>query len=280
MSATEQAKFLQELANTLNSKNIVLPSFPDVVIKIRSALEDPSCSADRLAEVVKVDPVLVSRLLMSANSAFHNRAGIRIVDLGLAIGRLGFETVRNTAITLAVEQIFNAGQHDDLKDKLRELWNSSILLSSMCYAIALRSGNINSDNAFLCGLLHEVGKLYILTRVREYPELLGDDKSLNNVLAQWYPSIGRSIILAWGFPDEIAETLGSDRKADSASNTAASLLDVVACARMLVADAENSLAADPVHPSITRLNINSENYAKLSESYELYVESMRQSIGA
>ena len=108
MSAEEQAEFLQELARALNAKDIALPSFPDVVIQIRTALEDPTCTPDRLAEVAKTDPVLVSRLLMSANSAFHNRAGIEIVDLNLAISRLGFEAVKNTAIALAVEQLFNA----------------------------------------------------------------------------------------------------------------------------------------------------------------------------
>ncbi len=278
MSANEQSKFLQELAETLNSKDIALPSFPDVVINIRDALEDPTCSAERLADVVKTDPILVTRLLISANSAFHNRAGIEIVDLDLAISRLGFETVRNTAITLAVDQIFKAGEHDDLKDRLEELWNDSISLSSMCFALAQKTGAVNSDNAFLCGLLHEIGKLYILTKARDYPELLGDNDSLNTVIAQWCPSVGRSIVQAWGFSDEIAETVDS-AAADDDTDRGASLVDVVVCARMLVDDADQALAEDPLHPSIARLHIDSNNYEKLAESYDLYVKSMRQSIG-
>ena len=278
MSANEQSKFLQELAETLNSKDIALPSFPDVVIKIRDALEDPTCSAERLADVVKTDPILVTRLLISANSAFHNRAGIEIVDLDLAISRLGFETVRNTAITLAVDQIFKAGEHDDLKDRLEELWNDAIALSSMCYALAQKTGSVNSDNAFLCGLLHEIGKLYILTKARDYPELLGDNDSLNTVIAQWCPSVGRSIVQAWGFSDEIAETVDGAVAEDADIAQSASLVDVVVCARMLVDDAEQALAEDPLHPSIARLHVDSNSYAKLAESYDTYVQSMRQSI--
>jgi len=279
MSANEQAKFLQELAETLNSKDIALPSFPDVVINIRTALEDPTCSAERVAKVVRTDPVLVTRVLISANSAFHNRAGIEIVDLGLAISRLGFETVRNTAITLAVDQIFKAGQHDDLKVRLKELWNNSISLSSMCYALAQKTGIVNSDNAFLCGLLHEIGKLYILTKARDYPELLGDEESLNSVIAQWCPSVGRSIVQAWGFPDEIAETMDGAGAANDQISAGASLVDVVIGARMLVDDAEGTLAADPLHPSIARLNVDADNFPQLVESYEIYAQSMRQSIG-
>ena len=170
--------FLQQLAEDLNSKNIKLPSFPDVVINIRTALEDPTCSSERLADVVRTDAVLVARLLMAANSAFHNRAGIEIVDLNLAISRLGFEVVRNTAITLAVEQIFNASQHEDLRESFKNIWSGSLSLASMCFVIARQSDNLNPDNAFLCGLLHEVGKLYILTKAREFPNLMGDPDSL------------------------------------------------------------------------------------------------------
>ena len=153
MSADEQTRFLQELAEDLNSRDIQLPSFPDVVIGIRTALEDPTCSSERLAEVVKTDPVLVARLLMSANSAFHNRAGIEIVDLDLAISRLGFEVVRNTAITLAVEQAFAASEYKEVKDAIKDIWSSSLSLASMSFVIAQNEGHLNADNAFLCGLL-------------------------------------------------------------------------------------------------------------------------------
>lgn len=280
MSENEQAKFLQELAKTLNSKNIDLPSFPDVVIKIRKALEDPTCSADRLAELIKTDPVLVTRVLISANSAFHNRAGIEIVDLGLAISRLGFETVRNTAITLAVDQIFRGGQHGDLKGRLEELWNNSISLSSMCFALAQRCETISSDNAFLCGLLHEIGTLYILTKARDYPELLGDEKSLNHVIAKWCPSVGRSIVQAWGFPDAIAETMvGGGSDDDDEVNSRASLIDVVISAKLLVTDAEATLGLDPPHPSLSRLKIDAASFPQIASASDLHAQSMRQSVG-
>ena len=178
MSSDEQAKFLQQLATDLNSKNIQLPSFPDVVINIRTALEDPGCTSERLADVVRTDAVLVARLLMSANSSFHNRAGIEIVDLNLAISRLGFEVVRNTAIALAVEQIFAASEHKELKAALKDVWNNSLAMASMSFVIARNSERVNPDNAFLCGLLNEIGKLYILTKARDFPGLLGDETSL------------------------------------------------------------------------------------------------------
>lgn len=280
MSAEEQTRFLQELAQDLNSKNIELPSFPDVVINIRTALEDPSCSSERLAEVVRTDPVLVARLLMAANSAFHNRAGIEITDLNLAISRLGFEVVRNTAITLAVEQIFSSSQHEELKYAVKEIWSNSLSLASMSFVIARNSGSINPDNAFLCGLLHEVGKLYILTKAQKFPALMGDEASLETVMQQWYSSVGRSIVEAWGFSTEIADSLETDEHLTDDTGAAASLVDVLILAREVLADAENEELADVCEAPATRLKINAELLPAIHEEYGLHSASMRQSAGA
>ena len=279
MSDDEQARFLQGLAEDLNSKEIALPSFPDVVVKIRTALEDPKCSADRLAEVAKTDPVLVSRLLIAANSAFHNRAGIEIVDLNLAISRLGFEVVRNTAIALAVEQIFNAGQYDELRSRLKDLWARSICMSSMSYVLARASGTINADNAFLSGLLNEVGKLYILTKAREYPSFLGNEESLETVLSEWHPQVGRSIVESWGFSADIANSIEADESTVKESVVGVSLADVIIASKILLEDAEEALGSDALHPSISRLNISEDSYPELNEAYELHTQSMRHSIG-
>lgn len=278
MSAEEQTRFLQELAEDLNSKNIQLPSFPEVVINIRTALEDPACSSERLADVVRTDAVLVARLLMSANSAFHNRAGIEITDLNLAISRLGFEVVRNTAITLAVEQLFSASQHEDLKYAIKDLWSSSLSLASMSFVIARTAGNVNPDNAFLCGLLHEIGKLYILTKAQDFPNLMGDEDSLKTVLDQWYSSVGRSIVEAWGFSAEIADSLETEEHLVGDTKAAASLVDVVFLARQMLADAENTEIAEACEAPATRLNINAARLPAIQEEYGAHSASMRQSV--
>lgn len=274
MSADEQAQFLQQLAQDLNSKDIKLPSFPDVVIGIRTALEDPSCTADRLATVVKTDPVLVARLLMSANSAFHNRAGVEIVDLDLAVSRLGFEVVRNTAITLAVEQIFQASEHENVQELTKNLWNNSLSLASMSFVIARGTNSLNPDSAFLCGLLHDIGKLYILTKAKDFPGLLGDDESLATVQQQWSASVGKSIIEAWGFPSDIADSAEIEENLSSADANA-SLVDVVYLAKQLIEfDEEAANQADFEAPA-SKLNVNAESLPALKEAYTMHAASMR-----
>lgn len=275
--ADEQAQFLQQLAEDLNTKNIKLPSFPDVVIKIRTALEDPTCTSERLADVVRTDAALVARLLMAANSAFHNRAGIEVVDLNLAISRLGFEVVRNTAITLAVEQIFNASQHEELRDAIKQVWDTSLSLASMCFVIARHSGSVNADNAYLCGLFHEVGKLYILSKAREFPALLGDDESLARLLDEWYATVGKSIVESWGFSADIANTMEAADNLGAGHGAGATLNDVVFAAQRMLADEDASLD-DVTQPVAARLSITAENLPAVREAYDLHAQSMRQSV--
>lgn len=277
MSSDEQTRFLQELAEDLNSKDIKLPSFPDVVINIRTALEDPTCTSERLADVVRTDAVLVARLLMAANSAYHNRAGIEIIDLNLAISRLGFEVVRNTAITLAVEQIFNASEHADLRDAMKGIWESSLSLASMAFVIARQVQSINADNAFLGGLLHEVGKLYILTKARSFPGLMGDPESLQSVLDQWTPTVGRSIVESWGFSSEIAESMDTDENLNPGDASPATLVDVVYAAKKLLIDNE---AEGPDAETAGKLQISEDTLPALREAYDMHAQSMRQSAGS
>ena len=274
MSAEEQAQFLEGLAADLNSREIALPSFPDIVINIRTALEDPTCTAERLAELAKSDPVLVSRLLMSANSAFNNRAGIEIVDLGLAISRLGFEAVRNAAITLAVEQLFNAEQHEGLRERLKDLWTRSIDLASMSLVVGQSMSSVNADNAYLCGLLHEVGKLYILSKAGQYPGFLGNDDSVQAVLADWHGSVGRSILGAWGFPDEIVASMDADEIAENGADLGPAYANAVAAAMTLL-DSREAPAEEAPAELDERFGITGEKRERLLEQYQLHVQSLR-----
>ena len=278
MSAEEQTRFLQELAEDLNSRNISLPSFPDVVVNIRTALEDPKCTADHLANVVRTDPVLVARLLIAANSAFHNRAGIEIVDLNLAISRLGFEVVRNTAITLAVEQIFAASQHKELRNSVKHIWNDSLSLASMSFVIAQKSGAVNPDNAFLSGLLHEVGKLYILTKARDYPSLMGDEESLAKVLDDWYASVGKSIVEAWGFSEDIAKSIDIEENLNPNQGSPATLVDVVCTAKNLLGDAENLHIEAGTEAAADKLKVSEDTVEEIRQAFDLHAQSMRQSV--
>lgn len=274
----DQFRFVSLLALELDNNDISLPSLPDVVLKIRKLLEDENCDFERLSRAISMDPVLVSRLFVFANSAFYNRANIRIETLDGAIGRLGIEVVRNTAMSLAMKQLYAAEKHSHAAKYLRAVWARGMKLSCMAFAIARRQPALNDESAFLCGLLHEVGKLYIITKAEEFPEFLGDKNSFDAVLETWNSQISKSIIESWGFPEEVAQSADPATYLSHDEATTPTYVDAVFVAKYLV-DHANEQALDLASDmSCVKLGISKDTVADVLTTYKQKLQTMQQSL--
>ena len=155
--------FLQKLASEVSAGSIDLPCFPDVVIRISTALADPKTTADHVVTIVGAEPRLAARILQTANSAAFNNSGKRLTDLRSAITRLGHQMVHGTAMSYAMQQMKNESLLRSIAQPLTELWNKSIAVASISRIVARRT-RLNADEAFLTGLLHGIGNLYIMAR--------------------------------------------------------------------------------------------------------------------
>lgn len=278
MDKNDQFRFVSLLALELENGDISLPSLPDVVLKIRKMLEDDNCDFERVSQAISIDPVLVSRLFVSANSAYYNRANVKIDTLDGAIGRLGFEVVRNMAMSLAMKQLYNS---DKIKSAhhLRTVWARGMKLSCMAYAVAQRRSNLNRESAYLCGLMHEVGKLYLLTKAEDFPGFLGDVESLNNVMDEWNPQISKSIVESWGFPDEIVESTDPASYVDDDVDSAPELVDVISVAKLLVDGNEEKLTTlFEEDASCVKLGVSEDVAADVMLAYREKLNTMQQSL--
>lgn len=274
----DEFRFVSLLALELDNGDISLPSLPDVVMKIRRLLEDENSDFDQISRAVSMDPALVSKLFVYANSAFYNRANIKIEDLDTAISRLGIEVVRNTAMSMAMKQLYTANKHSHADKFLRQVWARGMKLSSMAYAVSRIANTTNDENAFLCGLLNEVGKLYIITKAEEFPDLLGNRESFDAVLEKWNSQISKSIIESWGFPEEIANSACPDSYLDTDPNSPVDYVDVVYIAKYLVDnDQDDSLdLSDDL--TCTKLKISDNKLAKILTDYRDKLKAMQQSL--
>ncbi len=280
MPDDERFRFISLLARELAADAISLPSLPDVVIRIRNLLQQDHCDFEQVGRLVRVDPVLVSRLFVFANSAYHNQSGERIDSLEAAISRLGFELVRNTAVSLAIKQMFLGEKHKEIAPQLRRIWTRSMKISAMCFVLAERHDDVNAETAFLCGLFHEVGKLYILTKAKEFPTFLGDSASLNNVLEEWHSQIGKSIVEVWNFPADVCESVDAEEYLVELTHAAPELADVVYVARLLLdaSDAEPPVFAEI--PSCVKLGVVDETMPGIVSAYEEKLQAVQQSLSA
>ncbi len=98
-------QFLAQLAAEVSTGTVNLPCFPDIVIRIRNALADPSTTPEQTVTIVGAEPRLAGRLLQTANSAAFNQTGKPLTDLRAAITRLGHQFVQSAAMAFAVQQM-------------------------------------------------------------------------------------------------------------------------------------------------------------------------------
>lgn len=212
--ASWQMSLVESLAADLSRGRLELPSFPDVVIRIRQALADENVAVERVARLVGTEPALAARLLKLANSAALNPGGRAVVDLKAAITRMGSNLVRTSAISFAMSQIQRAGDFQGIAAQLKQIWESATLVAAVTHAVARRMPRCNAEEAMLAGLLHSIGKTYILTRFVGSPHVQGREEALAEVMAGWHANIGKAILENWGLPEEIADAIGRQDELD------------------------------------------------------------------
>jgi HD-like signal output (HDOD) protein len=203
--------FIRSLAAELSGGQVDLPSFPEIALKVRRILADPDAKVEQIVRVVGSEPALAARLLRIANSASINRSGKNVTDLRTAIARIGHNMVRSASISFSMNQIRQANKLASLAPHLNDLWERSTYVAAYAYVLARSCGTrVNPDEAMLTGMMHGIGKLYILTRATDHPELFASETALNDIINDWYPSIGKAILENWKFSETMARAVGQE----------------------------------------------------------------------
>ena len=195
-------KVQEELIQAIENDELVLPTLPEVALKVREAAEDPNISIPALSKVIGNDAALTARIIKVVNSPLL-RTSKEITDIQMAVSRLGINYTCNLATGLAMEQMFQATS-DVVDRKMREVWNKSTEIAGICHVLCKQFTRLLPDQATLAGLVHMIGALPILTYAEDHNELLSDSISLNHVIEQIHPIIGDKILRTWEFPEQIA----------------------------------------------------------------------------
>ena len=192
----------EELLQAIEDDALILPTLPEVAIRVREAAENPNIGTHALSRVISNDAALSARLIKVVNSPLL-RGNREINDLQAAIDRLGINYTCSLAIGLAMEQMFQA-THEAVDAKLREVWVRSTEIAAISQVLCRHFTRLQPDQATLAGLVHQIGVLPILTYAEEHDLLLSDAASLNHVIERLHPQLGERILRAWEFPEVIA----------------------------------------------------------------------------
>lgn len=251
-SRASVAALIEELERSLAARKLELPSLPEVVLKIRRALADEDVSVSEIARVLGTDPALAARILRVANSAMFFRGNKPITSLNAAVSQLGQKMVRNVALSFAAQQAFIGYGSRSVREIVSTIWHHSVHAAVLAHMLARARTKLNPDEAFLAGLLHEVGKLYVLMRAQDGAALV-DEPAFASVLAAWHPRMGRAVIEAWELSSELAAAVGDHETCSLAVADPPSLAGVVAVANFLAEHSERACNDTEFHAKLPDL---------------------------
>jgi HD-like signal output (HDOD) protein len=273
--------FLGNLAGEVSKGTVNLPCFPDVVMRIRKALAAPDVRLTEIVKIVGTEPRLAARLLQAANSAAFNPAGKHLTDLRAAITRLGHRPVQSAAMSFAVNQLRLAPALRAISKPLNVLWEQSISVAAICQVVARRT-RVSPEEAFLTGLLHGIGRLYIMVRSVGKSDGLYRDPTFVDMIASWHPAIGKAVLENWGFDEHMCEALGDQDDQNHGGKNEADLTDIivvaVALARVLREPGPRTVDTDGIK-SFARLHLSAQNCAEIIRHAELQLGSLHAALG-
>ncbi len=275
-SASAQAfSFVERLAQDLKDERLELPAFPDAVIRVQRALQDDKTSSEDIVTIMGSDPALAARLLKIANSAEFRRADSEITDLRKAISRMGFNMLRSVAVSFAMRQLRRKDDLADIQSQLEWIWQNSIQTAAYCYVLARPIKQTNTEEAMLTGLLHVLGKLYIVMRAKELN--VNADADVTAIVDDWHATIAQAIAENWGLPEPLQQALAQQDDLEGCQEGAVNQTDILQAARIMTgAEAVDGQLAE--FPVMQRLNLDAEKLEEFAASNEAELSRVRGSL--
>ena len=148
-------------ANTLAAQVKSIPTLPAVLTVLSRRMEDPNTSAEDLAQVIIQDQAIASKVLKLVNSPFYGFSG-RIQSISQGIVMLGFNAVKNLVLSTSVIDAFRGAASGELF-RMDMLWVHSASVASTAKLLAERNRICDPEDAFVGGLLHDIGKVLLWT---------------------------------------------------------------------------------------------------------------------
>jgi len=236
-----------------------LPTLPQMVSTIVSLTGDSNCSIRDVTNAISMDPTISAKILKLVNSAFYGFPS-QISNLSQAVVLLGLNTVRNVTLSASVFGTFQKNGNGDGKfDRTACLVHSSSVAFIARY-LANKTSRQDSEEAFVGGLLHDIGKLILDTHLsREFIQAveLADAKGMvstydaeQEMLGVTHATIGRWLIERWKLPDSLGEAVGYHHAPDEAPGNPrfAALLCMANCMDHALSSSEDGIDPSRISP--------------------------------
>jgi len=196
-----EGNLFNEIMHAFNMRKLKLPSLPEVAVKVKAAMLHPSTSADDIALIISADPVMAIKLINAANGPLNR--GIEPIDnIQSAVVRLGMKASKELVISFAVKHLFTS-KSQTLNLRMRKLYDHSIDVAAISFALSKQSGFLSPDHMLLAGLLHEIGVIPILSYIEDTGLVIEDEHDLEAIIDRLRGVVGSMVIRHWDLPADL-----------------------------------------------------------------------------
>jgi len=266
-----------------------IATLPGVALKIMNLADNPDSTAEDVKQVIESDPALSTRVLKVVNSSFYGFSR-QISSIHHAVVLLGLTAVKNIAIAASLNKVFR-GERICPEFDARDLWTHSIAVASGARSLAVQTGLSLPDEAFLAGLIHDVGIIVELQSCRkQFVEIiahLSDDQNLTflkaeeQTLGATHESFGAALCRKWKFPVNLEYVAGFHHcpmELQDAQRTLPAIVHVadVMAARIGVGYTRTVESTMVDHEIFKALNLSETDLADLEKSLPEAIEDTQQ----
>jgi len=273
-AASQDINPIEAITQRLKSGNLGSLMLPNVAMKIQEIINSGNASVDMICDAVRLDPALTSKLIGIANSPYYLRSA-KCATLRDAIVRIGSREASHCTMALTTKELFSS-HLPQLDDILRKQWEHALATGYCAEQIARKIALSSSEDYFTMGLLHDIGKLLLLSILQDLARnrALPSQEEIDEILTLHHAVFGAELLKRWNFPLPFIEIAFFHHDMDYLRQCAKGLL-VVGFANLLVHKIGDS--SDPFDdPDLTAfgvmLNLQPEDMKPILADVEQYVQ--------
>jgi HD-like signal output (HDOD) protein len=273
-----------------------IATLPEVTVKVVELVENPKSTAQDLNKVISTDPALCSRILKVVNSSFYGLPG-QIGSINRAIVMLGLNAVKNIAIAASMAKLFRGGEIGPSFSG-RELWAHCNVTAAGAKLIATSIKMGLTDEAFLGGLIHDLGLMvemqYDRNKLQEVLRQVGQDAKgvpATDMLAcelsvygADHQDFGSVLCEKWKFPKSFSNVCGYHHRPLDLPHDQRQLAAIVYVADRLAAESgvgfRGDLVSTMIEPDVLDfLKLSSEKLAEIGNTVKAQAKDMANTLG-
>jgi HD-like signal output (HDOD) protein len=201
------AEALRRVVNEAVIDDLSFPTSVDASRRVMKAVENPDLGLSDLAKIVVAEPLLSAKVIRLANSVALNPTNQMVRDVKQAVMRVGMDPIKSLATVLVMDQLRQSQRHSGTRELSNRLWERSIHVAALSFVIARKLTKLNADEAMFAGIVHDLGRFYLLSRAAEYPALLEDPVILSETINDLAERAGAMVFLKLDLPESVVKAV-------------------------------------------------------------------------